>query len=118
MASTCSSTRSEGPTCAICFVASRGTARYLVVGFAGGEVPTIGLNQTILKSISVVGVAYGVSAIVDPAGNRALFAQLFDWYREGKVRPHIGQRYPLAEGAAAIRTVGERRALGKVVIDM
>src|SRR5690606_2376158 len=67
--------------------------RYLVVGFAGGEVPSITLNQTILKSISVVGIAYGASAIVDPAGNRALFGQLFDWYRDGKVRPHIGSRF-------------------------
>jgi NADPH2:quinone reductase len=92
--------------------------RYLVVGFAGGEVPTIRLNQTILKSVSVVGVAYGASAIVDPEGNKRLFAQLFDWYRQGKVTPHIGQRFTLEQGADAIRTVGERRALGKVVIDL
>jgi NADPH2:quinone reductase len=92
--------------------------RYLVVGFAGGSVPTIGLNQTILKSISIVGVAYGASAIVDPAGNDALFAQLFDWYRQGKVRPHIGGRFDLEHGADAIRTVGERRALGKVVVEL
>lgn len=92
--------------------------RYLVVGFAGGEVPSITLNQTILKSISVVGIAYGASAIVDPAGNRALFGQLFDWYRDGKVRPHIGSRFALDAGADAIRTVGERRALGKVVVDL
>jgi NADPH2:quinone reductase len=92
--------------------------RFLVVGFAGGGVPTIGLNQTILKSISVIGVAYGASAIVDPAGNRALFDQLFAWYGDGKVRPHIGQRFPLAQGADAVRTLGERRALGKVVVDV
>jgi len=92
--------------------------RYLVVGFAGGDVPTIRLNQTILKSLSVVGVAYGASAILDPAGNRALFDQLFSWYRDGKVRPHIGARFPLADGAAAVRTLGERRAMGKVVIEM
>lgn len=92
--------------------------RYLVVGFAGGTVPTIGLNQTILKSISIVGVAYGASAIVDPAGNRALFARLFDWYRAGAIRPHIGARFPLERGGDAIRTVGERRALGKVVVDL
>lgn len=92
--------------------------RYLVVGFAAGGVPSIGLNQTILKSISVVGIAYGASAIVDPAGNRALFAQLFDWYRSGDVRPHIGGRFPLDAGADAMRTVRERRALGKIVIDV
>jgi NADPH2:quinone reductase len=92
--------------------------RYLVVGFAAGEVPKIGLNQTILKSISVVGVAYGASAIVDPAGNRALFAKLFDWYRAGKIKPHIGHRFSLDKGAEAVRTLTERRALGKVVIEI
>jgi NADPH2:quinone reductase len=92
--------------------------RYLVVGFAGGDVPTIRLNQTILKSLSVVGVAYGASAIVDPAGNRALFDRLFAWYRDGLVRPHIGARFTLDDGAEAVRTLGERRALGKIVIGM
>jgi NADPH2:quinone reductase len=93
-------------------------ARYLVVGFAGGEVPTIRLNQTILKSVSVVGVAYGMSAIVDPDANRERFDRLFAWYRDGAVRPHIGARFPLDQGADAVRMLGERRALGKVVIEL
>jgi NADPH2:quinone reductase len=92
--------------------------RYLVVGFAGGEIPVFKANQTILKSLSIVGVAYGMSAMIDPKANREDFAQLFQWYREGKVRPHIGHRFPLAEAAAALATLHERRALGKVVIDM
>jgi NADPH2:quinone reductase len=92
--------------------------RYLVVGFAGGEIPKIGLNQTILKSISVVGVACGASAIFDPEANADRFDRLFTWYRDGKIRPHIGARFSLEEGADAIRTLGERRAVGKVVIEM
>jgi NADPH2:quinone reductase len=90
--------------------------RYLVVGFAGGGIPRILLNRTILRSISFVGVAYGASAIVDPAGNRELFAQLFELYRAGKVTPHIGHRFPLDDAAEAVRTLSSRRALGKVVI--
>jgi NADPH2:quinone reductase len=92
--------------------------RYLVVGFAGGDVPKVGLNQTILKSISLVGVAYGVSAMIDPAGNQQRFARIFDWYRAGKVRPHIGHRFPLDQGADAVRVVTERRAMGKVVVEV
>ncbi len=92
--------------------------RYLVVGFAAGGVPTIGLNQTILKSISVVGVAFGASAIVDPAGNAALFEQLLAWYGEGLLDPHIGHRFALDQAADAIRTVGERRAMGKVLVEI
>ncbi len=92
--------------------------RYLVVGFAGGEIPTFKANQTILKGISIVGVAYGMSAVIDPGANNEDFGQLFAWYRDGKVRPHIGQRFPLAQAADAIRSLRERRALGKVVIEM
>lgn len=92
--------------------------RFLVVGFAGGDVPTMRLNQTILKSISVVGVAYGASAVLEPEKNRALLARIFDWYGEGKVKPHIGARFPLDRGADAIRELRDRRALGKVVIEI
>ena len=92
--------------------------RLLVVGFAGGEVPTMGLNLTVLRSVSVIGVAYGASAIVDPDANRQLFERLFAWYGEGRLTPYIGARFPLEEGAAAVRLVHDREALGKVVIDL
>jgi NADPH:quinone reductase len=92
--------------------------RYLVIGFASGDIPTIKANQAILKCISIVGVAYGMSAIIDPQANIEDFAQLFEWYRQGKVTPAIGHRFPLADTAEALRVVFERRALGKVVVEM
>jgi NADPH:quinone reductase len=92
--------------------------RYLVIGFADGAIPTVPLNLTVLKSISLVGVAYGASAIVDPPTNDAAFAQLFAWYEAGLVHPHVGHRFPLAEGARAIATLHDRAALGKVVVDI
>ena len=92
--------------------------RYLVVGFAAGDIPVIKANQTILKSISIVGVAYGMSAIADPAANAADFEQLFAWYRQGRVKPAIGHRFPLPDAAEAMRVVFEREAVGKVVIEM
>jgi NADPH:quinone reductase len=92
--------------------------RFLVVGFAGGEIPVIKANQTILKSISIVGVAYGASAIVDPVANKEDFRQLFDWYCAGLIAPHIGHRFDLTHAADAIRTLGDRQAMGKVVISI
>jgi NADPH2:quinone reductase len=92
--------------------------RYLVIGFASGDIPTIKVNQTILKGISVVGVAYGMSAIIDPQANAEDFAQLFEWYGQGKVTPSIGHRFALADTADALRVLFERRALGKVIIEM
>jgi NADPH2:quinone reductase len=91
--------------------------RYLMVGFAAG-IPVVRLNQTILKNISVVGVAYGASAIADPESNARDWAQLFRWYADGKVKPAVGQVYPLARGIEALRAVRERHAVGKVVIEM
>jgi NADPH2:quinone reductase len=90
---------------------------YLMVGFAAG-IPVVRLNQTILKNISVVGVAYGASAIADPESNAQDWAQLFRWYADGQVKPAVGQVYPLARGIEALRAVRERRAVGKVVIEM
>jgi len=92
--------------------------RYLVIGFAGGEIPRVKVNRTILKGVSIVGVAYGMSAVADPVANREDFDQLFSWYREGRVRPSIRDRFSLAETAEAMRDVRDRGALGKVVIEM
>ncbi len=92
--------------------------RYLVIGFASGDIPVVKVNQTILKGISLVGVAYGLSAIADPAANARDFRQLFEWYGQGLVTPAIGHRFPLAETADAMRVVFERRALGKVIVEM
>ena len=115
-ARTSSSTRLAARMFVRCYVQWHGTDGSSWLGFAGGEIPVIKANQTILKSISIVGVAYGVSAIVDPAANKDDFRQLFDWYRAGSIVPHIGHRFDLEHAADAIRTVGERRAMGKVVI--
>jgi len=92
--------------------------RFLVVGFAGGDVPSLPLNLTVLRSVSAVGVAYGASAVADPVANRALFDRLFAWFEEGEVAPHIGATFALADAADAVRVVRDRTALGKVVIEM
>jgi NADPH:quinone reductase len=91
--------------------------RYLTIGFAAG-IPVVRLNQTILKNISLVGVAYGMSAVLDQKANAEDWAQLFRWYDEGKVKPAVGRVYPLAQAVEAMRSVYERRAVGKVVIEM
>jgi NADPH2:quinone reductase len=92
--------------------------RFLVVGFASGHIPTVSVNQTILKNVSIVGYAWGPAAARDPAGNREDFEQIFAWYRQGLVTPLIGDRFALHDTADAIRAVHERRAIGKIVIEM
>ncbi|WP_221091216.1 NADPH:quinone oxidoreductase family protein [Deinococcus aquaedulcis] len=90
--------------------------RYLVVGFAGGEIPRLPLNLPLLKGASVVGVFWGEYARRDPAGNTAHLAQLAEWVAAGTVRPLISARYPLAEAPRALRDLLERRVTGKVVV--
>ncbi|HEX4017199.1 MAG TPA: NADPH:quinone oxidoreductase family protein [Frankiaceae bacterium] len=92
--------------------------RYLMIGFASGEIPAVKLNQTILKGISIVGVGYGMSAVLDPAANAQDFQQLFAWYEQGLVTPFINDRFPLAQAADAMRVLYERRAMGKIVIQV
>lgn len=90
--------------------------RYLVVGFAGGDIPQLGVNYTIMKSVSVVGVAYGMSAANDPAMNQGNFMQLFEWYDQGLIRPMIGGRYVCDELPDALRQMHAGEAVGKSVV--
>lgn len=91
--------------------------RYLVIGFASGTIPSLAINYTILKSMSVIGVAYGMSAIRDMAINAANFGQLFRWYEEGKLKPHIGRLCHLAQLPEACREMFAGNAIGKTVVD-
>ncbi|GGL98843.1 NADPH:quinone oxidoreductase family protein [Deinococcus aerophilus] len=90
--------------------------RYLVVGFAGGEIPRLPLNLPLLKGASLVGVFWGEFAKRDPAANARNLARLSGWVLEGQVRPLVSERYTLERGPQAMRDLLERRVTGKVVI--
>ncbi|MFN0160614.1 MAG: NADPH:quinone oxidoreductase family protein [Burkholderiales bacterium] len=90
--------------------------RFLVVGFANGEIPRIPLNLTLLKGCAIVGVFWGDFARREPKENYAMMKELFTWLQEGRIRPHISARYPLAKTAAALNAMAARQVTGKVVI--
>jgi NADPH2:quinone reductase len=90
--------------------------RYLVVGFASGEIPKIALNLLLLKQAALVGVFWGAYARARPEENTRAFAQLFAWYAEGRLRPHISQSFPLERYREALDVVMHRRAQGKVAL--
>lgn len=92
--------------------------RVLVVGFAAGDIPQLPINLVLLKSCQVVGVFYGAFTARDPAATTQNFSEILDFYTAGKVDPLIGQTFPLTEYAAALRCLSERRAIGKVVIEL
>lgn len=90
--------------------------RYLVIGFANGEIPKLPLNLPLLKGASIVGVFWGEFARREPKANQAAMRELMGWMAEGKIRPHISGRYPLAETARALNDMAARKVTGKVVI--
>jgi NADPH2:quinone reductase len=90
--------------------------RLLVVGFAAGEIPKIALNLTLLKGCSIVGVFWGDFLRREPEAFRDSARQLGVWHSEGKLKPHVSARFPLARAAEAIRMMADRQAVGKLLV--
>jgi len=90
--------------------------RYLVIGFADGEIPALRLNLPLLKGASIVGVFWGEYVKRQLPDFVADLTELFALVDKGTLRPHISQRYPLTEGAQALQDLLDRRVIGKVVI--
>ncbi|MGX9688170.1 NADPH:quinone oxidoreductase family protein [Deinococcus wulumuqiensis] len=90
--------------------------RYLVIGFAGGEIPRLPLNLPLLKGSSLVGVFWGEFARREPKANAENMARLLGWIAEGQVRPLVSARYSLERGPEALRALLNRQVTGKVVI--
>ena len=89
--------------------------RFLVVGFPAG-IPRIPLNLALLKGCQIVGVFWGESTVRDPSGHRDNVAKLFEMYLDGRIRPRIEARYPLACASEALTKIVSRRLLGKAVL--
>ena len=90
--------------------------RFLVVGFAAGEIPSIPLNLSLLKGCDIVGVFWGAFVGRFPEHHRRNIEELMGWWRDGKLRPHVSSTYPLDRAAEAIRELADRKAKGKVVV--
>lgn len=90
--------------------------RILVVGFASGSIPELPVNLTLVKNMSVVGVYWGAYRKRDAAVLQRSWQQLLAWLAEGALSPHVSATYPLAEAPAALQSLMQRRATGKVVV--
>jgi NADPH2:quinone reductase len=90
--------------------------RLLVIGFANGEIPKLALNLLLLREGEAIGVFWGAFTQRDPERHAGNTAQLMRWFEEGKLRPHIGGAYGLAQVKDALADVMERRAHGKIVL--
>ncbi|HKQ84835.1 MAG TPA: NADPH:quinone oxidoreductase family protein [Steroidobacteraceae bacterium] len=90
--------------------------RYLVIGFASGDIPKIPLNLVLLKGISLVGVFWGSFFDREPEKRSAHMNALRDLYERGIVRPHVSAVYPFSRAGEAISDLRDRRATGKIVV--
>jgi NADPH2:quinone reductase len=91
-------------------------ARLVVVGFAGGSVPQIPANILLVKNVAALGFNFGSWLRNRPDAIRHALAQLFAWWAEGKLKPHISARYDLADAASALALLRDRKATGKIVL--
>ena len=90
--------------------------RYLVIGFAGGDIPRIPLNLPLLKGCSIVGVFWGSFAQRERDVQRQNVAELWSMFESGRLKPVVGETHALADYAAAFESLGGRRARGKIVV--
>jgi NADPH2:quinone reductase len=92
--------------------------RVLVIGFASGPIPEVPTNLALLKGCSIVGVFWGRFTGAEPEENSQNFDELFALHAEGKLKPQITKSYSLDDAAEAISSLENRKATGKVVIEM
>ena len=91
--------------------------RYLVIGFTAG-IPKMPLNLTLLKECQIIGVFWGQFAGLDRAINKENFEELFQMHADGKIKPFVSETYPLDKAGEAIKSLEDRKVLGKVVVSM
>lgn len=92
--------------------------RFVTLGYAAGSIPAIPLNLVMLKGITVQGMEIRTFATDHPKENERDLAELAELFAGGRVSPYIGARFDLANTAAALRYVADRKAVGKVIIDV
>ena len=90
--------------------------RFLVIGFAAGDIPKMPLNLALLKGCDIRGVFFGAWTQLNPEQNRAHLEKLVKWAAEGKISSHVDRTFPLAQTAEALKVLAGRKAMGKLIL--
>jgi NADPH2:quinone reductase len=96
----------------------REDGRIVVVGFTGGSIPEVKVNRLLLSNASVVGAGWGAYVMPKPALNQEIGAAVNRFVDDGSVRPIVGGRFTLERASEALEMIDQRRATGKVVLDV
>jgi NADPH:quinone reductase len=92
--------------------------RIIVIGFASGRIPQAPANLALVKNIDIIGFYWGSYQARKPELLRLSYAQLFRWFEEGKLNPHICERVDLGEVSRAMDLLRQRKSTGKVILTM
>jgi NADPH2:quinone reductase len=92
--------------------------RLVVVGFAAGSVPTVKVNRLLLRNLTITGISMDVYEEAHPGTVRTVNQAVQALAAEGAIKPLIGARVPLHDGAEALRIMERREAMGKIVVDV
>ncbi len=90
--------------------------RYLVIGFAAGDMPKLPINLVLLRSYDVLGVHWGAWVQRNPQGHRANMTQILGWCAQGKLSSHVHAVYPLSDAPAALKAITARQVIGKAIL--
>jgi NADPH2:quinone reductase len=96
----------------------REEGRLVVVGFTGGSIPEVKVNRLLLNNVDVVGAGWGAYVMSKPELNQQIGEEIAKLIASGAVRPIVGERFALEDAAEALKLIDERRATGKVVLDV
>jgi NADPH2:quinone reductase len=96
----------------------REDGRLVVVGFTGGSIPEVRVNRLLLGNTEVVGAGWGAYVMGKPDLNREIGAAVQAMVEAGDIRPVVGGHFPLEQAGAALQAIDERRATGKIVLDV
>jgi NADPH2:quinone reductase len=92
--------------------------KLLIAGFAGGAIPAYAANRILLKGCTVIGVRAGEAGRHDPAMRKCELARLHGLAEQGLVRPLVSARFPLEGFAGAMRALADRKAIGRVALEI
>src|SRR3954471_11180332 len=96
----------------------REEGRLVVVGFTGGSIPEVKVNRLLLNNTEVVGAGWGAYVMSKPELNRQIGEEIAKLIASGAVRPIVGEHFPLDRAADALKLIDDRKATGKVVLDV
>jgi len=92
--------------------------KLLVVGFAGGHIPSYAANRILLRGSTIIGVRAGEAGRQDPEMRRREHRELCALAEQGRIRPHVSEVYPLEQCAGALRRLADRQALGRIALQL